>query len=40
MDVIRSNQEAEGLEFDMEEDIDQAADMFIRRFRQRLNEGF
>ncbi|KAM3258803.1 hypothetical protein ACQJBY_050534 [Aegilops geniculata] len=40
MDVIRSNREVEGLEFNMEEEIDQAADMFIRRFRQRLNEGF
>ncbi|XBH71254.1 hypothetical protein VPH35_098733 [Triticum aestivum] len=40
MDVIRSNQEVEGLEFNMEEEIDQAADMFIRRFRQQLNEGF
>nr|BAK03213.1 predicted protein [Hordeum vulgare subsp. vulgare] len=40
MDVIRSNREVEGLDFNMEEEIDQAADMFIRRFRQRLNEGF
>ncbi|KAF7059831.1 hypothetical protein CFC21_066685 [Triticum aestivum] len=40
MDVIRNNREVEGLEFNMEEEIDQAADMFIRRFRQRLNEGF
>jgi hypothetical protein len=40
MDVIRSNREGEGLEFNMEEEIDQAADMFIRRFRQRLNESF
>ncbi|KAF7042588.1 hypothetical protein CFC21_072505 [Triticum aestivum] len=40
MDVIKNNREVEGLEFNMEEEIDQAADMFIRRFRQRLNEGF
>jgi hypothetical protein len=40
IDVIRSNREVEGLEFNMEEEIDQAADMFIRRFRQRLNESF
>ncbi|EMS46589.1 hypothetical protein TRIUR3_00845 [Triticum urartu] len=40
MDLIMSNGEVEGMEFNMEEDIDQAADMFIRRFRQRLNEGF
>ncbi|VAI19642.1 unnamed protein product [Triticum turgidum subsp. durum] len=40
VDVIRNNREVEGLEFNMEEEIDQAADMFIRRFRQRLNEGF
>ncbi|EMS54567.1 hypothetical protein TRIUR3_21309 [Triticum urartu] len=40
MDVIRSNREFEGLEFNREEEIDMAADMFIRRFRQRLNNGF
>ncbi|KAF7073524.1 hypothetical protein CFC21_078490 [Triticum aestivum] len=40
MDVIRSNREVEGLESNMEEEIDMAADMFIRRFRQRLNNGF
>jgi hypothetical protein len=40
MDVIRSNREVEGLEFNMEEEIDQAADLFIRRFRQRLNNSF
>jgi hypothetical protein len=39
VDVIRSNREVEGMEFNMEE-IDQAADMFIRRFRQQLSEGF
>ncbi|KAF7073526.1 hypothetical protein CFC21_078493 [Triticum aestivum] len=40
LDVIRSKREVEGLEFNMEEEIDQAADMFINRFRQRLNNGF
>jgi hypothetical protein len=40
MDVIRSNREGEGLEFNMEKEIDQAADMFIRRFRQRLSESY
>ncbi|KAM0838775.1 hypothetical protein ACQ4PT_060756 [Festuca glaucescens] len=40
MDVIRINREVEGLEFNMEEDIDQAADMFIRRFRLQLNKSF
>ncbi|KAM3258801.1 hypothetical protein ACQJBY_050532 [Aegilops geniculata] len=39
MDLIMSNREVEGMEFNMEEEIDRAADMFIRRFRQRLNEG-
>jgi hypothetical protein len=40
MDVIMSIREVEGLEFNMEEEIDQAADMFIRRFRQRMNKDF
>uniref|UniRef100_A0A453L9U9 Uncharacterized protein n=4 Tax=Triticinae TaxID=1648030 RepID=A0A453L9U9_AEGTS len=40
VDVIRSNREVEGVESNMEDEIDQAADMFIRRFRQQLNEGF
>lgn len=40
LDMIRSKREAEGLEFNMEEEIDQAADMFIKRFRQRLKNGF
>uniref|UniRef100_A0ACD5XC54 Uncharacterized protein n=1 Tax=Avena sativa TaxID=4498 RepID=A0ACD5XC54_AVESA len=39
MDVIRNNREIEGLEFNMEDEIDQAADMFIRRFRQQLNKS-
>ncbi|KQJ90971.1 uncharacterized protein LOC100823418 [Brachypodium distachyon] len=40
MDVIRRNREVEGLEFNMEDEIDQAADMFIRRFRERMNQSF
>jgi hypothetical protein len=40
MDVIRINREVDGLEFNMEEEIDQAADMFIRRFRERLSKTF
>uniref|UniRef100_A0A8R7VCF2 Uncharacterized protein n=2 Tax=Triticum TaxID=4564 RepID=A0A8R7VCF2_TRIUA len=37
MDVIRNNREAEGLEFSIDDEIDQAADMFITRFRKRMN---
>jgi hypothetical protein len=40
MDVIRITREVDGLEFNMEEEIDQAADMFIRRFRERLSKTF
>ncbi|VAI34424.1 unnamed protein product [Triticum turgidum subsp. durum] len=40
MDVIRNNREAEGLEFNIENEIDQAADMFITRFRKRMNQSF
>ncbi|CAL5082296.1 unnamed protein product [Urochloa decumbens] len=40
IDVIRSNREVEGLEFNMDDDIDQACDMFIRRFRTRMNRSF
>ncbi|CAM0952347.1 unnamed protein product [Alopecurus aequalis] len=40
MDVIRSNRDVQGTEFNMDEEIDQAADMFIRRFRERLNKSF
>uniref|UniRef100_A0ACD5YDC7 Uncharacterized protein n=1 Tax=Avena sativa TaxID=4498 RepID=A0ACD5YDC7_AVESA len=39
MDVIRSNQKIEGLEFNIEDEVDQAADLFIRRFRQQLNKS-
>ncbi|KAG8057363.1 hypothetical protein GUJ93_ZPchr0002g24817 [Zizania palustris] len=37
IDIIRSNREDEGLEFNMDDEIDQAADMFIRRIRERMN---
>ncbi|KAM0838774.1 hypothetical protein ACQ4PT_060755 [Festuca glaucescens] len=40
MDVIRNNREVEGLEFNFDEEIDQAADMFITRFRKRMNRSF
>ncbi|KAF8694977.1 hypothetical protein HU200_038089 [Digitaria exilis] len=40
IDVIRSNREVEGLEFNMDDEIDQACDMFIRRFRKRMNMSF
>jgi len=40
LDVIRSNREVEGLEFNMDDEIDQACDMFIRRFRKRMNRSF
>uniref|UniRef100_A0A0D9XA95 Uncharacterized protein n=1 Tax=Leersia perrieri TaxID=77586 RepID=A0A0D9XA95_9ORYZ len=36
MEVIRQRREGEGEEFDMEEEIDHAADMFIRRVRHRM----
>ncbi|KAM0838777.1 hypothetical protein ACQ4PT_060758 [Festuca glaucescens] len=39
MDVIRSNPEVEGLEFNMDDDIDQAAEMFISRFREQMNKS-
>ncbi|KAL6845942.1 hypothetical protein ACP4OV_023390 [Aristida adscensionis] len=40
MEIIRSNREVEGLEFNMDEEIDEACDMFIRRFRNRMNRSF
>uniref|UniRef100_A0ACD5XUD4 Uncharacterized protein n=1 Tax=Avena sativa TaxID=4498 RepID=A0ACD5XUD4_AVESA len=39
MDVIRSNREVEGLEFNVDDEIDQAADMFITRFRTRMSRS-
>jgi hypothetical protein len=40
IDIIRSNREAQGLEFSIEDDIDEACDMFIRRCRSRMNLSF
>ncbi|CAM0952350.1 unnamed protein product [Alopecurus aequalis] len=40
MDVIRNNREIEGLVFNIDDEIDQAADMFITRFRKRMNRSF
>ncbi|TVU08787.1 hypothetical protein EJB05_42200, partial [Eragrostis curvula] len=40
IDIIRSNREVEGLEFNMDEQIDEACDMFIKRFRKRMNQSF
>ncbi|CAL5087408.1 unnamed protein product [Urochloa decumbens] len=40
IEIIRSSREAEGLEFNMEDDIDEACDMFIRRRRSRMNLSF
>ncbi|PUZ71491.1 hypothetical protein GQ55_2G317500 [Panicum hallii var. hallii] len=40
IEILRSNREAQGLEFCMEDDIDEACDMFIRRCRSRMNLSF
>ncbi|CAN6196577.1 unnamed protein product [Urochloa humidicola] len=40
IEIIRSNREAEGLNFNMEDDIDEACDMFIRRCRSQMNLSF
>lgn len=40
IDIIRSNREVEGLEFNIDDEIDQAADMYIRRFHERMNRSF
>ncbi|KAF7059826.1 hypothetical protein CFC21_066680 [Triticum aestivum] len=40
IDVIRNNREAQGLEFSIDNEIDQAADMFITRFQKRMNQSF
>ncbi|GJN38511.1 hypothetical protein PR202_gb27560 [Eleusine coracana subsp. coracana] len=40
IEVVRSNREVQGLEFNMDEEIDEACDMFIRRFRSRMNPSF
>ncbi|KAJ1290375.1 hypothetical protein BS78_02G238100 [Paspalum vaginatum] len=40
LDIIRSNREVEGLEFNADDEIDQACDLFIKRFRKRMNMSF
>ncbi|GJM98311.1 hypothetical protein PR202_ga15307 [Eleusine coracana subsp. coracana] len=40
IEVVRSNREVRGLEFNMDEEIDEACDMFIRRLRSRMNRSF
>ncbi|XP_062194484.1 uncharacterized protein LOC133897697 [Phragmites australis] len=40
IEIIRSNREVEGLEFNMDDEIDEACDMFIKRFRSRMNLSF
>ncbi|CAM0911800.1 unnamed protein product [Alopecurus aequalis] len=37
MDVVTRRREGDGVEFSVEEEIDHAADMFIRRVRSRMN---
>lgn len=37
IEVIRSKREAEGLTFNMDDEIDEACDMFIRRCRSRMD---
>lgn len=37
IEVIRSNREAEGLTFNLDDEIDEACDMFIRRCRSRMD---
>jgi hypothetical protein len=37
IEIIRTNREVEGLEFNVEDDIDEACDMFIRRVRSQMN---
>uniref|UniRef100_A0A0E0EH31 Uncharacterized protein n=1 Tax=Oryza meridionalis TaxID=40149 RepID=A0A0E0EH31_9ORYZ len=39
IDIIRSSREDEGLEFNIDDEIDQAADMFIRRIRSRMSRS-
>ncbi|BAH94663.1 Os09g0511200 [Oryza sativa Japonica Group] len=38
-ELAMSNREDEGLEFNIDDEIDQAADMFIRRIRNRMNRS-
>jgi hypothetical protein len=35
--VIRSKWELEGLEFNMDDEIDEAAEMFITRFQEQMS---
>ncbi|KAF8694976.1 hypothetical protein HU200_038087 [Digitaria exilis] len=37
IEIIKSNREAQGLEFNMDDDIDEACDLFIRRCRSQMN---
>jgi hypothetical protein len=37
IEIIRSNREAQGLEFNMDDEIDEACDLFIRRCRSQMN---
>ncbi|PUZ71492.1 hypothetical protein GQ55_2G317600 [Panicum hallii var. hallii] len=37
IEIIKSNREAQGLEFNMDDEIDEACDMFIRRCRSQMN---
>ncbi|XP_015696651.1 uncharacterized protein LOC102705659 [Oryza brachyantha] len=39
IDIIRSSREDEGLEFNLDDEIDHAADMFIRRIRSRMSRS-
>ncbi|RCV12440.1 hypothetical protein SETIT_2G269900v2 [Setaria italica] len=40
IEIIRGDREGQGLEFNMEDDIDEACEMFIRRCRGRMNLSF
>ncbi|WVZ65523.1 hypothetical protein U9M48_014871 [Paspalum notatum var. saurae] len=39
IEILRTNREVEGLEFNIEDEIDEACDMFIRRVRSRMNKN-
>jgi hypothetical protein len=40
MDVMRSSHEADELGFNMDSYIDQAAEMFIKRFPEQMNTSW
>ncbi|KAJ1290373.1 hypothetical protein BS78_02G237900 [Paspalum vaginatum] len=40
IEIIKSSRVAQGLEFNMDDEIDEACEMFIRRCRGRMNLGF